>query len=219
MFSKTDERNYLPVVEYTNSCWLVHCYLLDIMLTDTNGLLIGRPYLISVIDIYSRCYMGFHLSLKPPKARTVLQGLHHAILPKYYDFQYNLSHDWITYGIPQALYTDRSNIMMQYYFQEKIHKLEISLIHYQLSFWQLNLYGINQNKFLVFIKDYFNSIENKAHKNCLKLDMVEKLLVRYIVDNYNQEIINSLSGITRQDKWQTGLKSAPQIIQKDKLEI
>lgn len=43
MFSQTDERNYLPVVEYSNSCWLVHCYLLDIMLTDTNGLLITVP--------------------------------------------------------------------------------------------------------------------------------------------------------------------------------
>lgn len=43
---------------------------------------IGRPWLTLVVDHYSGAVLGYHLSMNPPSAASVIAALRHAILPK-----------------------------------------------------------------------------------------------------------------------------------------
>lgn len=57
--------------------------LCDVHLIDAEtGEPIGRPWLTLVVDHYSGAVLGFHLSLNPPSASSVIAALRHAILPK-----------------------------------------------------------------------------------------------------------------------------------------
>ena len=60
----------------------------DIVVVDSQGDVLGRPTLTTVIDTYSRCIMGIHLGIEPPSAAVTGLALRHAILPKQYQWGY-----------------------------------------------------------------------------------------------------------------------------------
>jgi putative transposase len=72
----------------------------DVLLVDQHGELIGRPWLTTVIDSYSRCIMGINLGFDAPSSQVVALALRHAILPKQYGAEYKLHCEWGTYGKP-----------------------------------------------------------------------------------------------------------------------
>lgn len=68
---------------------------------------IGRPYLTVAIDSYSRCIIGFYLSLDPPSATSIGLCLVHAIFSKE-DWLSGLKidGDWPIFGKPDLIYVD-----------------------------------------------------------------------------------------------------------------
>jgi putative transposase len=84
---------------------------LDVMVVDPQTRLpLGRPWLTTIIDVYSKMILGFYLSFHPPGAVSVLQCLLHAIRPKAYlknDYP-RVEHEWPTYGIPEWLVVDNA---------------------------------------------------------------------------------------------------------------
>lgn len=82
---------------------------LDVMVVDPiTRLPLGRPWLTTVIDVYSKMILGFYLSFHPTGAVSVLQCLLHAIRPKGYlknDYP-DVEHEWPAYGIPECLVVD-----------------------------------------------------------------------------------------------------------------
>ncbi|AOY00916.1 Mu transposase C-terminal domain-containing protein [Jeongeupia sp. USM3] len=82
---------------------------IDLIVIDgATGLTLGRPWLTSAIDHYSRMVVGFYLSLNPPSGYSVLQCLRFAILPKqemlarYPDIR----QPWPACGIPLLIAVD-----------------------------------------------------------------------------------------------------------------
>jgi putative transposase len=59
---KTREGQDLSV-EYSNHVWQCDHTRADVLLVDQYGELLGRPWLTTVIDTYSRCIMGINLSI------------------------------------------------------------------------------------------------------------------------------------------------------------
>jgi putative transposase len=57
---------------------------LDILVVDERGVVVGRPMLTLVLDRFSRCVLGFHLSLDGHGTHSVFAALRHALLPKLY---------------------------------------------------------------------------------------------------------------------------------------
>lgn len=51
---------------------------LDIMVLDENSKVVGHPYLLPIIDVYSRCLLGWDLSFIPGCAEKTLRTLKHA---------------------------------------------------------------------------------------------------------------------------------------------
>jgi putative transposase len=93
-------------IEYSNQVWQCDHTLADILVVGKNGESIGRPWLTTVIDTYSRCIMGMYLGLEGSSAAVTCLALRHSIMPKQYSGNYELSNQWLTYGVPNYLYTD-----------------------------------------------------------------------------------------------------------------
>ncbi|MBY0233951.1 MAG: integrase, partial [Burkholderiaceae bacterium] len=72
----------------------------DILVTDENGLVIGRPTITVILDRHSRCVLGFHLSLAGHGTPAVFAALRHALLPKTYlkDRYADLLLEWDCFG-------------------------------------------------------------------------------------------------------------------------
>ena len=67
------------------------------LLVDSEGKLLDRPWLTTVIDSYSRCIVGINLGYDAPSSQVVSLALRHAILPKQYGVEYGLHEQWGTY--------------------------------------------------------------------------------------------------------------------------
>ena len=72
-----------PAVKYPLDFVQMDHTKVDLILVDpTDRLPIGRPYLTVAIDVFSRCIVGFHLSLDAPSATSVGLCLTHAAFDK-----------------------------------------------------------------------------------------------------------------------------------------
>ncbi len=214
-------------VEYSNHVWQCDHTRADILLVDKYGKLLNRPWLTTIIDTYSRCIVGINLGFDAPASQLVALALRHAISPKNYSAEYNLHEEWGTYGLPQHFYTDggkdfRSN-----------HLNQISV---QLGFVchlrdRPSEGGIVERPFKTFNTELFSTLPGYVGENvqkrpedaekeaCLTLKDLDKLFVRYIVDNYNQRLDARMGDQTRFQRWESGLIAAPNAMSARDLDI
>lgn len=214
-------------VEYSNHLWQCDHTLVDVLLVDKDGDVIGRPWLTTVIDTYSRCIMGIRLGFDAPSSDVVALALRHAMLPKQYSNEYKLHCDWGTYGKPEYFYTDggkdfRSNHLRQ--------------IGVELGFTCMlrdrpSEGGVVERPFGTFNTELFSMLPGYVGSNVQKrpedaqkdarltLRDLEQLLVRYIVDNYNQRIDARMGEQTRFQRWEAGLLTATDLMSDRELDI
>jgi len=214
-------------VEHSNHVWQCDHTRVDVLLVDKYGELLTRPWLTTVIDTYSRCIMGINLGYDAPSSQVVALALRHAILPKSYGKEYRLHQEWGTYGLPQHFYTDggkdfRSNHLNQ--------------IAVQLGFVchlrdRPSEGGIVERPFKTLNTELFSTLRGYTGSNVqerpkeaekeanLTLRDLERLLVRYIVDNYNQTLDARMGDQTRFQRWDSGSISTPDILSERDLDI
>lgn len=208
---KTAEGLEIPI-EWSNQVWQVDHTRADVLVVDQSGELLGRPWLTIVIDTYSRCLMGMHLGFDAPSAWVVCLALRHAILPKQYSSAYELQESWGTYGLPQYLYTDRGKDFRSQHLQQVTSELKIvPCLRRKPSDG-----GIVERPFGTFNTQFFSSLPGYVNSNvmerspaaeseaCLTLMQLEQLLVRYLVDHYNQAIDARMGDQSRIGRWEAG---------------
>jgi len=178
---------------------------------DQGGEVLGRPWLTTVIDSYSRCVMGIHLGMEAPSAGLVCLALRHAILPKQYSGAYKLQQMWGTYGIPQYLYTDGGRDFQSQHLEQVTTELGVVLCLRR----QPSDGGIVERPFGTFNQELFSTMpgytgsavsqrsKRAEREACLTLLQLERLVVRYIVDRY-QGLDARMGGQTRIGRWETG---------------
>ncbi|PPJ64037.1 Mu transposase C-terminal domain-containing protein [Cuspidothrix issatschenkoi] len=214
-------------VEYSNHIWQCDHTRADILLVDQHGELLARPWLTTVIDTYSRCIIGINLGFDAPSSQVVALALRHAILPKKYGAEYGLHEEWGTYGKPEHFFTDGGKDFRSNHLQQ---------IGVQLGF-ACHLRdcpsegGIVERPFGTLNTDLFSTLPGYTGSNvqerpeeaekeaCLTLRELERLLVRYLVDKYNQSIDARLGDQTRYQRWEAGLIVAPNLISEEDLRI
>lgn len=214
-------------VEYSNHVWQCDHTRADILLVDQDGQLLGRPWLTTVIDTYSRCIIGINLGYDAPSSHVVALALRHAILPKQYSSEYKLHCEWGTYGKPAHFYTDGGKDFRSNHLQQ---------IGVQLGFVchlrdRPSEGGIVERPFGTFNTDLFSTLPGYTGSNVqerpeeaekeasLTLRELEQLLVRYIVDKYNQSIDARMGDQTRFQRWEAGLIAVPSLISERDLDI
>ncbi|MBC7969718.1 MAG: DDE-type integrase/transposase/recombinase [Verrucomicrobia bacterium] len=199
-------------VEYSNQVWQCDHTPADIFVVDHQGAVLGRPTLTTVIDTYSRCIMGFHLGMEGPSAGVTGLALRQSILPKQYQQGYEPQHLWESYGVPQYLYTDAGSDFTSAHIEQVASQLGIVLCLRQRPAEG----GIVERPFGTLNREFFSMLPGyttrsvKSHREsiqaeaCLTLEQLEGLLVRYIVDNYNQRC-DARSQECRLARWKAGL--------------
>lgn len=214
-------------VEYSNHVWQCDHTRVDVLLVDQHGEIVGRPWLTTVIDTYSRCIMGINLGFDAPSSELVALALRHAILPKQYGSEYKLHCEWGTYGKPEHFYTDggkdfRSNHLQQI-------GMQLGFVCHLRS--RPSEGGIVERPFGTFNTELFSTLPGYTGSNvqerpeeaekeaCLTLRELEQLLVRFIVDKHNQSIDARMGDRTRFQRWEAGLIAAPNPISERELDI
>jgi putative transposase len=214
-------------IEYSNQVWQCDHSKLDILVVDRAGEILGRPWLTTIVDTYSRCLMGIYLGMEVPSSQIVCLALRHAILPKQYSWAYELTQTWGTYGVPQYLYTDGGK--------------EFSSLHLETVAGELGFVcckrcypaegGIVERPFGTFNSELLSTLPGYTANNVKKrpkqaeanasltLEQLEKLLVRYIVERYNQSLDARTGEQTRLGRWEAGRMAQLPLIEERKLDI
>ncbi|NHC36880.1 DDE-type integrase/transposase/recombinase [Scytonema millei VB511283] len=204
-------------VEGSNDVWQCDHTRLDIRLVDEYGVL-DRPWLTIIIDSYSRCVMGFYLGFDHPSSQIDALALRHAILPKSYGSGYQLRHDWGTYGKPNHFYTDGGKDFTSIHITEQV----AVQIGFNCSLRRRPSDGGIVERFFRTLNDQVlrdlpgytgSNVQQRpatVDKDArLTLKGLETILVRYIVDEYNQHVDARSGNQSRLQRWEGGLMVDP----------
>jgi putative transposase len=215
-------------VRYSNQVWQEDHTPLDIMLIDEFDQPLDRPWLTKITDSYSRCIMGIHLSFDSPSSQVTALALRHAILPKQYSPEYKLLEEWSTYGLPENLFTDGGSDFKSEHLKDIAFHLDFSL-HLRD---RPSEGGIEERSFGTINTDFLSGFygylgsniqerpEGAEGRACFRLKEFHQLLVRYIVDNYNQKLDARMGDQSRIVRWELGLEgTTPRIISERELDI
>ncbi|MEI2582590.1 Mu transposase C-terminal domain-containing protein [Scytonema sp. PRP1] len=204
-------------VECSNDVWQCDHTRLDVRLVDEYGVL-DRPWLTIVIDSYSRCLVGFYLGFDNPSSQIDALALRHAILPKSYSSEYQLRNEWRTYGKPNYFYTDggkdftsihtTEQVAVQIGFNCALRRRPSDGGIVERFFKTLNEQVLN------LLPGYTGSNVQKRPESvdkdaCLTLKDLEMVIVRYIVDEYNQHTDARMKDQSRIGRWEAGLMADP----------
>lgn len=210
----------------SNHTWQCDHTKLDVMLVDQYGEPLSRPWLTKITDSYSRCIMGIHVGFDAPSSFVVALAMRNAMLTKQYGSEYKLHCEWGTFGVPENLFTDGG---------KDFRSEHLKQIGFQLGFEchlrdrpseggiEERSFGTINTDFLAGLYGYLGSNiqerpENAEKEACITLRELQLLLVRYIVDNYNQRLDNR-SGQTRFQRWEGGLAALPSVIEERLLDV
>ena len=214
-------------VEYSNQVWQVDHTRADIMVVDSQGEPLGCPTLTTVVDTYSRCIVGIHLGMSYPSAAVTCLALRHAILPKQYSHQYQPDNLWESYGVPQYLYTDAGSDFTSSHIDQVANSIGIVLCLRRRP----SDGGIVERPFGTINTEFFSTLPGyttrrlKPHKSaveaeaCLTLEQLEGLLIRYLVDNYNQQPDTRTGKESRMSRWRTGLTATASALEERELDL
>jgi putative transposase len=154
-------------------------------------------------------------------------ALRHAIVPKQYDTSYELRNQWSTYGIPQYLYTDSGADFTSKHIDQIAGSLGITLCLRRRP----SDGGIVERPFGTINSEFFSTLPGyttsclKGHKSTaeaearLTLEDLEWLLVKYIVDRYNQLPDARMGNESRIARWEAGKIVQPPLIEERELDI
>jgi putative transposase len=214
-------------IEWSNQVWQCDHTKIDVLVVDQAGDVLGRPWLTIIVDTYSRCLMGLHLGFDAPSAQVVGLALRHAILTKQYAAAYELQQVWDTYGLPQYLYTDGGKDFRSQHLEQVATELGIVLCLRRKPCDG----GIVERPFGTFNREFFSTLPGYVSSNvmdrspqaeteaCLTLLQLERLLVRYVVDHYNQRIDARMGDQSRIGRWESGRMAQLPLLGERELDI
>ena len=173
---------------------------LDLILLDDELMIpIGRPYLTLLIDVFSGCVLGFHLSYKAPSYVSAAKAISHAIKPKELDsVGIQLQNDWPCYGKIENLVVDNG---AEFWSKNLEHACESTSINIQynpvrkpwLKPFVERFFGQINQSFLIEIpgKTFSNILEKEDYKPekdaIMRFSTFVEQFHRWIVDIYHQD--------------------------------
>jgi putative transposase len=214
----------MPDTSNQDRIWLCDHSRVDVLLVDSEGELVGRPWLTIAIDIASGCVMGFHLGDEAPNPQVVMLALRHAILPKQYSGEYELQNQCQTYGLPQHFYTNHG-ISVQ---SDRLKQIAAQLgftNHSQPRPFESHvierLFGSLNTQLFSALPGYTQGRSRSPNTAAASLTLpeLEKLVVRYFVDGHNHQLEPRVGDQTRFEVWKAGLTTMPQVFSEQELDI
>jgi putative transposase len=214
----------MPNKSNQDRSWLCDHSQVDVLLVNSEGELVGRPWLTIAIDIASGCVMGFHLGYDQPNHQVVELALHHAILPKQYSEEYELQHQWQTYGLQRHFYTDHGISVQSDRLKQIAKRLGFTNDSQPRPFKSHvveRLFGSLNTELFSALPGYTQGSSRSPNtaEASLTLPELEKLVVRYFVDGHNHQLHPRVGDQTRLEVWKAGLTTTPQVFSEQELDI
>jgi len=105
-----------------------------IVVDDSTGLPLGRPWIAACIDDYTRCVLGIDISFAPPGSQTLARCVEDALRPKaaLNEMYPGIANTWDAHGVMRELVVDNSAEFHSKSVRSKCHSLGINL-HYATS--------------------------------------------------------------------------------------
>ena len=207
---------------------------LDLFIIDhDHGLPIGRPWLTTAIDVYSRVVTGLYVSFNPPSYLSVMNCLRHAILPKtYLRTQYpHIQHDWTVYGLPEMIVVDNGKEFYSTHLEDACLQLGVAIQYapVQLAWYKgsieryfgtLNQRLLHEQRGTTF-SNVIERSEYDAEKNAIiSFATLLEIIHVWIVDIYHQNKHRGLRDIPARI-WEAAITEYPPALphKKETLEI
>ncbi|WP_342503629.1 Mu transposase C-terminal domain-containing protein [Lysinibacillus sp. FSL L8-0126] len=181
---------------------------LDLFVVDTKTRLpIGRPWLTSVLDVFTGYPLGFYIGFEPPSYTSVMHALNHAIFSKKdLKGKYKLENNWVAHGLPELLVVDNGKEFLSKHLESACLQLEMELYHCPVkSAWykgavERYFRTINQSLLHQTKGTTFSNVLDKGEYNPKKNAIIgfEKLLeyiYKWVVDYYAIDFNSGVKGV------------------------
>ncbi len=171
---------------------------LDIILVDKElRRAIGRPWLTTAIDVYSRMIVGYYVSLDPPGALSAGLCLSNVILPKEsFLLRLGVEREWPCWGLPYTVHLDNAKE-----FHGKM--LETACLYYKIVIEYRPVmvphFGAHIERFFRTLSSELKSVRGTTFSNiaeradydsnaqaALTLEDLERWVAHYIIGVYHQ---------------------------------
>lgn len=207
---------------------------IDCMVVDENRVVIGRPWITVVLDRFSRCVLGFHLSLAGHGTEAVFEALQTAILPKtYLQTRYaDLNLEWDCFGWPERVLMDNGT---EFHADAVVNALlDIGVIgeysesgepndkpHVERFLKTLNYSFIHRLPGTTLAKVHMRIGFKAEDDACLTLEELDRMIHVWICLKYHQRPHAGLHGQTPSAVWRRSAEQFPQLLKMnaDELEI
>lgn len=192
---------------------------LDLMVIDeTTGMPLGRPWVTICIDRYTRCILGIHIGFEPPSYLTVARCLKHAFLPKV-DIREkypDIENEWLAHGVMLKLIVDNGLEFHGISLEAVCLALGIDLqfTPRKTPWWkgivERVIGTMNRNVAHGHPGTTFSNIFDKGDYDPVKhaaitLNTLKLTLNKWIVDDYHQKPHRSLDNISPDKKWTSSI--------------
>ncbi|WP_282109532.1 transposase [Shewanella algicola] len=196
----------------------------NIYLVDLEGNIIGKPIVFLMIDVFSRCILGMHISIQNGETSTAaISALRHAVLPKPVEKYHYLENKWICHGSPIELFVDSGSSFINASFDAILAQLKITRINGQSRQpWKrpfIERFNSTLRNKLKGLPGYIgkksdNFEYDKPPKSLatLTLDEFEKIVSIIIVDQYHQEPHSGLNNSTPAKMWEKHVRYSPPFV-------
>lgn len=191
---------------------------LDIILVDeVYRRTIGRPFITTAMDIFSRVVYGFYLSLDPPSFFTVGQCLYIGILPKK-EFLRRLGIDgeWNIWGLPKSMTLHVDNA--REFRGKDLHRLcEEYGISVSFRPKKMPKFGGHIERFIGTLNKELHSLPGTTFSNTLDrgqydsegkaimtIKELESWVAQFIVNVYHNRVHSEI-GMTPKKKYEMGI--------------
>lgn len=190
--------------------------LVDVIVVDSvTRAPIRRPWLTLAIDVYSRCVVGFHLTLEPPSATSVALCITHAVLSKLpWLSERKIDAEWTMEGLIEHLHLDNAKEFHSEALRRGCEQYGIGIEYRPVRTPHYGghierLIGTMMGKIHLLPGTTFSDVSDKGDYDSEKhaavtLDELERWLVHAITGVYHREVHAAL-GTTPLAAWERGM--------------
>ncbi|WP_158819917.1 DDE-type integrase/transposase/recombinase [Granulicella sp. S156] len=192
----------------------IDCIVVD----ETTGLPLGRPWITSILDRYSKCCIGFSIDYGGPSTRSIMRAFKNAILPKTYvkEKYPTIENEWPCYGLWSLLVADNGKDFLSdevmrvssdlgfdlLYGPPRMGSFKGAIERFQRTLNEQNMHpaaGTTLSKY-IDLKDY-----NPRTTAVITLQTLQEEIHRWIIDVYHQDV-HGTPGYIPVHRWTEGMK-------------
>ena len=190
--------------------------LVDVIVVDSvTRMPIRRPWLTLAIDVYSRCVVGFHLTLEPPSATSVALCIAHTVLSKVpWLSERKIEAEWAMEGLIEHLHLDNAKEFHSEALRRGCEQYGIGIEYRPVRTPHFGghierLIGTMMGKVHLLPGTTFSDISDKgdydSEKNAaVTMDELERWLVHEITGVYHRQVHSAL-GTPPLPAWERGI--------------